>query len=289
MCFFRVAEGGPLVPQYFRYWLESREFKRQAFDCMGKTDMAAYINLADLRSLELTLPSINTQQSVITVLGAVDDKIAVNKRLSALLWKHLDALFDRAVLHRCVSRRLGELATFHNAKRVPLSGKDRERRRGQVPYYGATGIFGHVDTALFEEPLVLIGEDGSVVTAEGRPVVQYIWGPSWVNNHAHVLTGTSVSTEVLATAVRRQSVRHLITGAVQPKLSMGKLKALELQLPEGHALKSLESQCWREVALIRAIIEETRTLKMLREALLPGLMAGRLRVKDAEKQAEEVL
>lgn len=232
--------------------------------------------------------SIPQQTGIADVLSSIDNKIAVNTELIALLWAHLDALLELALTRGYTTVHLAEAVDFHNRKRIPLSVQERERRPGQVPYYGATGVFGHVDSAIFHEPLVLVGEDGSVITDEGRPVVQYIWGPSWVNNHAHVLTGASTSTELLALALRRADVRHLVTGAVQPKISMGKLRTLTLDLPQGKPLRELEDMCAREMALLRATVEESRTLVTLRDALLPQLMSGNLRVKDAEKQVEEV-
>lgn len=289
LCFFRVSDQSVLSRNYLRYWLKSTEFLQQALDRMNNTDMAPYINLADIRSVQVRLPPIGDQHTTATFLSSLDDKITANTELTVLLWAHLDAMFEQAVTREHTTLQLNEAVDFHNRKRVPLSAQEREQRPGQVPYYGATGVFGHVDSAIFHEPLVLVGEDGSVITDEGRPVVQYIWGPSWVNNHAHVLTGGSISTELLALALRRADIRHLVTGAVQPKISMGKLRTLTLDLPQGEPLRELEDMCARETALLRATVDESRTLVTLRNTLLPQLMSGKLRVRDAEKQVGEVV
>jgi len=158
-----------------------------------------------------------------------------------------------------------------------------------VPYYGAAGVIDHVDEAIFDDRLVLVGEDGSVIHQHGKPVVQYIWGPAWVNNHAHVLTGRSVSTELLKVALERSDVTHLVTGAVQPKISMTNLKSLMLELPEAEQIPSLELLVQSLLALVRSLTEECRSLEAMRDALLPLLMSGKVRVKDAEKIAEEAL
>jgi type I restriction enzyme S subunit len=128
-----------------------------------------------------------------------------------------------------------------------------------------------------------------VINADGTPVTQYIWGPAWINNHAHVLTGTAISTELLYIVVTRAQVSELVTGAVQPKINMGNLKRLRVTIPTGNALNHVSTVVEAETAMKRALFEETRLLAELRDTLLPQLMSGKLRVKDAESAVEEVL
>jgi len=95
---------------------------------------------------------------------------------------------------------LGEVAVNFDSRRVPLSSREREQRRGPYPYYGATGIMDYVDNFLFEGLHVLVAEDGSVERDDGRPFVQLVDGKFWVNNHAHVLraaTNTDTDTRFL--------------------------------------------------------------------------------------------
>jgi type I restriction enzyme S subunit len=72
--------------------------------------------------------------------------------------------------------KLGEHIEILDSKRVPLSKQEREKRKGKIPYYGATSVMGYVDEHIFDEELVLIGEDGSVMDKNGYPFMQYIWG-----------------------------------------------------------------------------------------------------------------
>ena len=289
VCFFRVHDESVLSPRYLEFWFRSNDFKRQASHRANNTDMAAYINLADIHSLTFELPSIDKQQAIAEVLGALDDKIAANARISEGAEALMAAKYEASLDSDAQQVRLGEVAEFHNRKRIPLSARQREDRLGSVPYYGATGIFGYVDEALFDERLVLVGEDGSVVQPDGRPVVQYIWGPAWVNNHAHVLTGVGLSTEVLRLAVERSYVVPIVTGAVQPKISMGNLKSLAVEIPAPERLQELEAGVDALCAVLRAKAEESRTLMTMRDALLPQLMSGKIRVRDAERVVEGVV
>ncbi|MGW5336893.1 restriction endonuclease subunit S [Rhodococcus pyridinivorans] len=282
LCFFRVDPNDTIDARFLRYWFSSPEFVQQAAYRKSNTDMADYINLSDIRSLRISLPPLGDQASIAEVLAALDDKIAANRGLIDQLRSLAQALFMRAMVEDPVLVKFGEVAEFHNRKRVPLSAIERESMCGSVPYYGAAGVFGYVNRALFDEILVLIGEDGSVVTDDGRPVIQYVWGPAWVNNHAHVVTGSSLSTEILLLAIERANIEMLVTGAVQPKLSMGNLKRLELAVPGPSGCIQLDERIQSMFAMIRSLSGESRHLGDLRDALLPRLMSGKLRVRDAE-------
>ena len=244
---------------------------------------------SDLANLSVPVPPISEQRAIAEVLGALDDKIAANNACIRLIDEHLAAEYERSLQQEKIVEELGVIAEFHNKRRIPLSAKQRDERPGAVPYYGASGVFGYVDEALFDEPLVLVGEDGSVINADGTPVTQYIWGPSWVNNHAHALKGKVVSTELLYYAIRRSQVSTLVTGAVQPKINMGNLKRLQLSLPALESRTSMETIVAAEVAAKRAFTTENRTLTATRDALLPQLMSGKMRVRDAEAVVEDVL
>ena len=244
---------------------------------------------SDLANLSVPVPPISEQRAIAEVLGALDDKIAANNACIRLIDEHLAAEYERSLQQEKIVEELGVIAEFHNKRRIPLSAKQRDERPGAVPYYGASGVFGYVDEALFDEPLVLVGEDGSVINADGTPVTQYIWGPSWVNNHAHALKGKVVSTELLYYAIRRSQVSTLVTGAVQPKINMGNLKRLQLSLPALESRTSMETIVAAEVAAKRAFTTEKRTLTATRDALLPQLMSGKIRVREAEAVVEDVL
>lgn len=248
-----------------------------------------HINLGILGDLELLLPPLAEQRGIAATLGALDDKIESNRRTSALSRGLARARYVQACSGRTSSVPVGDVVTFHNSRRVPLSSLQRQAMPGEVPYYGATGVFGHVAKALFDQTLLLVGEDGSVVQQNGCPVTQYVWGPAWVNNHAHVLTGKGISTEVALLALERADIRPLITGAVQAKLSMGNLKRLLVAAPCGRGLQDLQEAVDPLFAIVRQRSDESRRLMALRDALLPELLSGRLRVPEAGEAVDQAL
>jgi type I restriction enzyme S subunit len=276
---------GILDNGYLYYALQTADVQA---DLVGRSSGTTVFGIRQsaLRQVKIAAPGIEDQRAIAEVLGALDDKIAANTKLIALLDSHMALEYTASLANGGFERPLGDVARFHNRRRIPLSARERDQRPGDVPYYGASGVFGTVDKAIFDEQLVLVGEDGSVMNVDGTPVVQYIWGPAWVNNHAHVLTGMGLSTEVLFQAIARTQVATLVTGAVQPKINMGNLKGLRLELPDTAELRRLESIVGAETAIKRATTEENRTLAGTRDVLLPQVMSGKLRVKDAEKVLE---
>ena len=139
-----------------------------------------------------------------------------------------------------LTSRLGDVAQFHNRVRIPLSKRERSERLGDVPYYGANGIIDYVDRSIFSGLHLLVGEDGSVVREDGTAYITLADGQFWVSNHAHVITGKSdTETKFLAYALQSVSVAPYVTGAVQPKLSMGNCKAIEIPFPEEKARREI--------------------------------------------------
>ncbi|MEV4544744.1 restriction endonuclease subunit S [Micromonospora echinaurantiaca] len=275
-----------ILPQFVQFALTAPAFKRQ-IEAMGVGSVMRHFGPTHLKRMTIELPAISDQEAIAGILGALDDKIAVNERLALAAVELAEAHFAAATTLESRSVSVGDVALFHNRLRIPLSSKQRSEMPGRYPYYGANGIVDHVADFIFDGDYVLVGEDGTVVKDSGAPVVQDVHGRFWVNNHAHVLTGNSVSNEILLLALKLADVKPLVTGAVQPKLSMGNLKKLLLVLPTEGVTSQLESQLREIFELVQWKRAENRALGELRDALLPGLMSGAIQVRDAENAVEE--
>jgi type I restriction enzyme S subunit len=125
---------------------------------------------------------------------------------------------------------LADVAQFLNSKRKPVTAADRTP--GPYPYYGAAAIQDWVSDYIFDGTFVLVGEDGTVQTSNGKLMVQLAQGKIWVNNHAHVLrSGSDEDTRYLAYALAQVDAAPFITGAAQPKINMGNLKRVAVPWP----------------------------------------------------------
>lgn len=114
--------------------------------------------------------------------------------------------------------------------RVPLS--KNERISGNIPYYGATGIIDYVEKHIFDEQLVLIGEDGAKWGANENSAFS-IKGKAWVNNHAHVLrpNRNKILDKYLIEILNKYDLSSYITGQNVPKLNQANLNSIQLPLP----------------------------------------------------------
>ncbi|EJB6606656.1 restriction endonuclease subunit S [Campylobacter lari] len=115
-------------------------------------------------------------------------------------------------------------------KRIPISQKDRIS--GIYPYYGASGIVDYIDKYIFDEELVLIGEDGAKWGAfENSAFIAS--GKYWVNNHAHILKPNNeiLINNFLVYFLNYSNLEKYITGATVKKLNQQKLKQIEISLP----------------------------------------------------------
>ena len=135
----------------------------------------------------------------------------------------------------------------------------------------------YVDRYLFDGVYLLLGEDGTVVDAKGFPILQYVEGKFWVNNHAHILTGKKgFSVELLYLLFKLTNVASIVTGAVQPKISQASLNKVPIVVPSEKELKALDDIIQPLFSQIRNLRAENARLTSVRDTLLPKLMSGEL-------------
>ena len=252
--------------------------------------------IRDLKRIKLSLPNLEVQNSIANALSAYDDLIENNNRRIALLEKAAQELYKewfvrfRFPSHETVKFENGipenwristvkETFDIFDTKRIPLSSMDRDKMRKVYPYYGAAELMDYVDDYIFDGIYLLLGEDGSVITPAGKPVLQYVWGRMWVNNHAHVLQGKSpYSTEYLHLMFGQMDITGIVTGAAQPKISQGRLLKKKTILPTNDLILKFDSFIQPMYKSIRQLREANRNLAKQRDLLLPRLMSGKLEV-----------
>lgn len=176
-----------------------------------------------------------------------------------------------------------EIIELHDSKRKPLSGRQRDAMEKIYPYYGATSIMDYVDNYIFDGIYLLLGEDGSVIDTEGYPILQYVFGKFWPNNHAHIITGKNgFSVETLYLLFSMTNVQNIVTGAVQLKISQQNLKKVEAVIPSQEAINEFDTMIQPMFSEIRRLRTENEKLTTLRDSLLPKLMSGELDVSELE-------
>lgn len=137
----------------------------------------------------------------------------------------------------------------------------------------------YVDDYIFDGTYLLLGEDGTVVDDFGYPILQYVYGKIWVNNHAHVITGKNGYTvEHLYMLFRNTIVHSVVTGAVQKKINQRNLKSLQVILPPREVVGLYNDHIAPAFSLRKTLEEQNTTFATLRDTLLPKLMSGEIEV-----------
>lgn len=271
-------------PRFIKYYCLSQNYKNWiASSLTGST--RPNINEKQLSEMPIILPYREYQNRAVKVLDAITKKIQLNNQINDNLYELGDNLYkeyfgnEKEELHTV---KLSEVACNYDYKRKPMSSRERESHKGKYPYYGATSIIDYVDDYIFDDIYILMGEDGTVKTNDGKPVLQYIWGKNWINNHAHVLQGTKISTEHLLFALRSVNVESLVTGAVQLKINQENMNKIEFKIGNEKINNEFNSLIQAIMNKIRKIKEENETLAQLRDTLLPKLINGEIDLENIE-------
>ena len=280
-----------------------------------QTTGLGHVTRRDLEAITVGIPSLSEQRAIASILGALDDQIELNRKMSATLEAMAQALFKSwfvdfdPVRAKAEGRdtglppeiaalfpdsleawelgeiptgwritSLGDITSFEYGK--PLKAEDR--RKGPIAVYGSNGIVGWHDEPLVSGPGVVIGRKGNPGTV------------TWAQNDFFPIDTTFYAMpkaqdclHFLFHALRDQDLAHLSADSAVPGLNRNQAYMSKQVLPPSKLLTRFDSTV---AALFRRgfqAAEESKTLAALRDALLPKLISGELRVTDAERILEK--
>ena len=185
-------------------------------------------------------------------------------------------------------QKLGSIATFLDGMRRPVKSSDRARMKGSIPYYGASGVVDYVDNYIFDEELVLLGEDGENILSRNLPLAFRISGKTWVNNHAHVIRpNPGISIGFLTEYLDSLNYESLNSGTAQPKLNQQNCLQIPVALPsstdEQRAIATALSDVDALLDGLDRLIAKKRDLK---QASMQQLLTGETRLPEFEGEWE---
>lgn len=288
------GKKGILDNDFLMYYLQSPEGQGLLIAKETGTTVTG-IKQAEFRKIVIKVPNFQTQEKIAAILSALDEKIATNRAINDNLQQQARALYkdwfldfspfssDGTLPEGWRIGTVGDIIQLHDSKRVPLSGTERSKMAKLYPYYGATSLMDYVDNYLFDGIYLLLGEDGTVVDNLGFPILQYVYGRFWVNNHAHIITGKEgFSVEELYLFFGLTNIKSIVTGAVQQKVSQQNLKKVPAIIPSSTALSSFNELIQPIFSQIRNLRDENARLTSLRDVLLPKLMSGEIDVSAVQ-------
>lgn len=288
---FRIRCNEKVLPEYLVYYFHTPIGQAKLLSNASQVGVPALARPSTtFQQIEVELPNLSIQKKTIGILRSLDDKIELNNKINENLERQAQALYKHYFPYSIDDElpdgwrigTAGEIIEIHDSKRIPLSGAERSKMGKRIyPYYGAASLMDFVDDYIFDGKYLLLGEDGTVVDNAGYPILQYVWGQFWVNNHAHILTGKlGFNVESLYMLFKQTPVKSIVTGAVQPKISQANLRSIQVIVPPEKLL--IEYNCRVEplFSLLRTNKEENKSLTVLRDTLLPKLISGEIDVSD---------
>ncbi|MEJ5151010.1 restriction endonuclease subunit S [Comamonas sp. MYb396] len=179
-----------------------------------------------------------------------------------------------------------EVAEVLDSLRVPLNANERALKvNGKnvaelIPYFGATGQVGYTDSYLFNEDIVLLGEDGVPFLDVFKKKAYRVSGKSWVNNHAHVLRAKILDWRLLESQLNCLSYVGYVSGSTRLKLTQASMNKLPVIVPpQNEQLRiadKLDTVLTRVDALNDRLARITPLLKRFRQSVLAAATSGRL-------------
>jgi type I restriction enzyme, S subunit len=253
--------------------------------------MDGLLNISPDSFFSIVLPTPkerDEQQKIASCLSSLDDLITAHTQKLDALKAHKKGLMqqlfpaegEKAPKLRFEEfkgsgeweiKMLGEIAKNLDNKRVPITSNEREK--GNIPYYGASGVIDYVKEFIFDDDLLCVSEDGANLMDRTYPIAFSISGKTWVNNHAHVLKFANNFTQIIVENYLNEiNLEDFLTGMAQPKLNRAKLDQIPIPLAKDEKEQQKIAACLSSLdELITAQAEKLAQLKLHKKGLMQGL------------------
>jgi type I restriction enzyme S subunit len=237
-----MVDANKLVTEHISVWTSA--IKKRNSQGRGSSKKTELIGIKKLRKLILELavrgklvPQDLSDESVSVLIDRISDEKAllisnkkIRKQNPVSVISDEEKPFEIPVTW--TFKRFGEVMFNRDGERKPVSSDERRGIQGQYDYYGASGVIDQVNDFLFDKSLLLIGEDGANLINRSTPIAFLAHGKYWVNNHAHVLDGTTINfLEYIALHINAISLEAYITGTAQPKMNQAKMNSIVIAIP----------------------------------------------------------
>lgn len=314
----RVAkfEARKCIEKSFIYYIiQHQDFKNHVLNNIDSQSAQGNISATSIGRYPLLLPSIEEQKAIAAVLGALDDKIELNRRMNATLEAMVRALFkswfvdfdpvrfkmegkqpfgmDAATAalfpSRLVPSPLGDIPEGWETGRLLdilelLYGKSltkEDRQNGPYPVYGSGGVTGYNNQALVNGPGIVVGRKGTVGSLywEDRDFFP-------IDTVFFAVPKQYFSLVYIFSQLECLGLENMNTDAAVPGLNRENAYRLDIVKPSQSILTAYTSIASEIRGKIRANNSEIEKLVKSRDYLLPKLISGDIRIPDVEKFLE---
>ncbi|WP_405778729.1 restriction endonuclease subunit S [Streptomyces sp. NBC_01378] len=289
-------DSGKAIPEFYYYWLTSPVGQREILQHVSTVGVPGLVQpVATVKSFRVPHPPVAEQRAVVAVLGALDDKIAVNERIATTADTLAVALFHRATLKYpagFTERPLSATAEFVNGRAFTKGATGTGRMVVRIAEInsgpGASTVYNDIDV-----PEQHLAKPGDVLFAWSGSLTVARWfrPEAIINQHIFKCVPKNGYPQWLINHLVHRKIDEFRAIAADKATTMGHIQRKHLDeavpVPDHDVLQMLHAEIgplWDRALLAE---QENLTLATLRDTLLPQLMSGRLRVKDAEKIVED--
>lgn len=282
--FFPIADN--ISHQFFKYLFKSETFIEKINNLTTGIREGKNILYADFANILLPVPYLSEQ---VAIANFLDEKCAVIDRLVERHQEVIEKLkaYRQSVISEAVTRGLDPDAPMKDSgipwigkipedwtisnvkrefenldeKRKPISAENRTTSHSAYDYYGASGIIDQIDDYIFDETLILIGEDGANLILRNLPLIYIAKGKYWVNNHAHILRPRNMNNlYYMAYQLECIDLTNYITGSTQPKLTQTNLSKIPVVCPPHHEQTRIAAHLDKKCVIIDDLLARKQSL-----------------------------
>ena len=256
-----------IYPKFAFYYCMSSEYRRSLASVLNGININN-LKWSDLSKFPIPVPLLSEQQRIVSELdllsSIIEKKKAQLKEYDQLAQSIFYDMFGDPVTNEkgWEVKKLGDCCNNCDSLRKPITAKDRIK--GTIPYYGASGIVDYVKDYLFDGEYLLISEDGANLVFRSTPIAFRIKGKTWVNNHAHVLQFDTLFQQIyMEYSINLRDISSIVTGCAQPKLTQAAMNNINIPYPPLPLQQSFASKIEaieRQKALIQQSIAEVQML-----------------------------
>ena len=244
---------------------------RKLISSGARMDGLLNIGYDEFMGINVILPEFEEQQKIGDFFMLLDKRIEQQEQKIALLKDYKKAMMQKIFSQKIrfkdengndypdwEEKKLGEIGKFLNNRREAIT--EALRKNGKYPYYGATGIIDSVEEYIFDQEIILLGEDGAK-WGENEESAFYVNHKCWVNNHAHVIevNGNSV---FLKEYLNFLELRRYVSGNAPAKLTLENARKILLNTP---SFQEQEKIAFFLTSINKRIEKQENTLDKMQE------------------------
>lgn len=277
-----IRPNDSVDPKFLYHQLAWGKTQGRIRETASTTTNISNVSTKKLLALDLFVPELDEQRRIVAEIdkqfSRLDEAVANLQRVKANLKRYeratIQSLTNPESFVPTVIGSIADIAISLDNMRKPVNKTERAKRPGNIPYLGANGPTGTIDTPLFDEELVLVVEDETFV-GRTAPFSYYFSGKCWVNNHTHVLRARPdiALAKYLNLALSYYPFIPLTTGSTgRRKLAKAALMAAPISVPSLADQVRIVAEVDRHLSIIRDVETEVdtnlRRAQALRQAKL---------------------